>query len=187
MKKFISGLAVGLILSLSLTAFAAVKLNVVPNPYPVLIDGKKADVNGYSINGSTFLKLTDLKAAGINAEFNKKEKRIDITTSENKTNTENTTTNYFNPTSLYDGDNFTITTYKEYQALIYNNNTYILSTEFTKKTHIRVEFNGKSNTYKLYKNEELILDTKDANPINYIRYKGFTYFNINFLGKYLEE
>jgi len=47
--------------------------------------------------------------------------------------------------------------------------------------------NGKSNTIKLYKDGEMILETLDANPINYVHYDGCIYSSVNFLGKYLEE
>ena len=68
MKKFLSGLIVGLLVSVSLTAFA-VQLKVVPNPFPVFINGDKAQVDAYNINGSTYLKLSDLKTAGLDVKF----------------------------------------------------------------------------------------------------------------------
>lgn len=80
MKKFISGLLIGILITLSITTFAAVELKVIPNPYTVLIDGKAADVQGFNINGSTYLKLTDFVEAGLGVNFNKATKQIEITT-----------------------------------------------------------------------------------------------------------
>lgn len=78
MKKYISGLLTGIIIATSLTTFAAVQLKVVPNPYPVLVNGTKTNVQGYNINNSTYLKLSDLKSAGIDARYNKDKKQIEV-------------------------------------------------------------------------------------------------------------
>ena len=80
MKKFVSGLLIGILLTLSITTFAAVELEIIPNPYKVLIDNKTSDVQGYNINGSTYLKLTDFVEAGLGVNFNKTTKQIEITT-----------------------------------------------------------------------------------------------------------
>jgi len=79
MKKFVSGLLIGIILTFSLTAFAAVKLKIVSNPYPVMVDGQKIEVAGYIINDSTFIKLADFKKVGLDSTFNKEKKQIEIT------------------------------------------------------------------------------------------------------------
>ena len=78
MKKFISGLIVGIIMAVAVTAFAAAKLNIVPNPFPVLIDGVETPVEGYNINGYTFLKLADFKKAGLAVKFNEADRQIEI-------------------------------------------------------------------------------------------------------------
>lgn len=82
MKKYISGLLTGIIIATSFTVFAAVQLKVIPNPYPVLVNGTKANVQGYNINGSTYLKLSDLKVAGLDAKFDKKQITINKTSAE---------------------------------------------------------------------------------------------------------
>jgi hypothetical protein len=79
MKKFTIGMILGLMLGLAVTAFAAVELNVIANPFPVLIDGAKSEVEGYNINGFTFLKLADFKKAGLTVKFNETDKQIEIT------------------------------------------------------------------------------------------------------------
>ncbi len=80
MKKFVSGLIIGILVTLSISTYAAVELNIIPNPYTVLIDGKPADVQGYNINGGTYLKATDFIQAGLGVNFNKDTKQIEITT-----------------------------------------------------------------------------------------------------------
>lgn len=78
MKKYISGLITGFIISLCMVGFAA-ELSVIPNPFPVLFDGVVTAVEGYNINGYTFLKLGDFKAAGLTAKLNETDKQIEIT------------------------------------------------------------------------------------------------------------
>ncbi len=79
MKKVISGVVIGFILTLSLTVYAAVELNVIPNPFPVLINGDVEDVGGYNIDGYTYLKLSELGKTGLKVEFNETDKQIEIT------------------------------------------------------------------------------------------------------------
>lgn len=78
-KNMLIGFIIGVILCLGVPVFAAA-LNVVINPYPVLIDGVKTSVEGYNINGFTFLKLADFKKAGLEVKFNEAKKQIEITT-----------------------------------------------------------------------------------------------------------
>lgn len=87
MKKYISGLLTGLLIAvLSLGAFAAaVKLEAIPSPFPILINGTKADIEAYGIKGSTVIKLTDLKKVGVDAQYNKEKKQIEIKTIEGST------------------------------------------------------------------------------------------------------
>lgn len=87
MKKYLSGLITGIIISVSLTAFAA-ELNVVANPFPVLINGITESVEGYNINGYTFLKLADFKKAGLTIKFNETNQQIEITSQEITSNIE---------------------------------------------------------------------------------------------------
>jgi hypothetical protein len=55
-------------------------LNVVLNPYPVYVNGTQVEVEGYNINGFTFLKLADVgKCFDSTVKFNETEERIDIT------------------------------------------------------------------------------------------------------------
>lgn len=77
MKKFLSGLILGVIISISLVGIAS-ELNIVPNPFPVLINGKETPVDGWNIEGSTFLKLRDFEKVGLVVQFNEKERQIEI-------------------------------------------------------------------------------------------------------------
>lgn len=79
MKKFILGFLLGAMLFGSGIAFAEELLKVVPNPFPVLINGTKTVVDGYNINGSTYLKLRDFEKAGLGVEFNSQNSQIEIT------------------------------------------------------------------------------------------------------------
>lgn len=85
MKKYIAGLLTGIILSLSLTTFAAVKLEAIPSPFPIMIDGIKSTIEAYNIKGSTVIKLSDLKKVGVDANFNSEKKQIEIKTIEGST------------------------------------------------------------------------------------------------------
>lgn len=68
MKKYLSGLITGIIISLSITVFAA-EFNIIPNPYPILIEGTKTHIEAYNIDGSTYLKLKDLEKTGLSVKF----------------------------------------------------------------------------------------------------------------------
>ena len=78
MKKFIIGFIVGALMFSIIPVMAEGELSVVPNPFPVLIDGEVAEVEGYNINGYTFLKLADFGKAGLTVKFNETDKQIEI-------------------------------------------------------------------------------------------------------------
>jgi len=79
MKKFILGLIIGIMTTFSLSVYAAVELNVIENPFPILINGQASEVEGYNINGFTYLKMADLKDTGLTVIFNETDKQIEIT------------------------------------------------------------------------------------------------------------
>jgi hypothetical protein len=81
MKKFIAGFLTCAILIFTLLTFGFAEdiLNVVLNPYPVYVNGSQVEVEGYNINGFTFLKLADVgKCFDSTVSFNQTEKRIEI-------------------------------------------------------------------------------------------------------------
>lgn len=81
MKKIVFGIILGIFLSSGVT-YAAVELKVVPNPFPVIINGDAVEVEGYNIDGYTFLKLRDFEKAGLIVKFNETYKQIEITSNQ---------------------------------------------------------------------------------------------------------
>ncbi len=210
MKKFLSGLITGLLISVSVTAFAAVQLKVIPNPFPVFINGSESKVDAYNINGSTYLKLSDLKTAGLNVKF--ADSKINVTSASTETEpTEPSLPDYtvpdnnygkdpnvdysdieaiknMNPTFLEDGDSFEKITYNKYSAIKYNSNTYVNVGDLVKKLKMKFKLSGVKNSFSLFdKDGNLILKTADANKINYIYCDGTPYLNISLISKYLEN
>jgi hypothetical protein len=78
-KQTFVSFIIGAFLFSGMSVFAAVELNVVPNPFPVLIDGVSASVDAYNINGFTYLKLADMRQTGLKVMFNETDSRIEIT------------------------------------------------------------------------------------------------------------
>lgn len=198
MKKFFAGLITGLIIAVSFTTYAAVQLKVIPNPYPVFINNSKANVQGYNINGSTYLKLSDLKTAGLDVKF--ADSKISVTSASTEAEpTEpslpdytvpeiDNTNNPNNVTRLEDGDTFDKITYNKYSAIKYDNNIYVSMWDLAVKFKMKSKLSGQSNSFSLFdKDGNLILKTADANKVNYIYYNGTPYLNINLILKYLEN
>jgi len=82
LKKFIIGFIVGALMFGIIPVMAQEGLTVVPNPFPVVIDGVVTEVEGYNINGYTFLKLADFGKAGLTVKFNETDKQIEISSTE---------------------------------------------------------------------------------------------------------
>ncbi len=78
LKKFIIGFIVGALMFSIIPVMAQEGLTVAPNPFPVVIDGVVTEVEGYNINGYTFLKLADFGKAGLTVKFNETDKQIEI-------------------------------------------------------------------------------------------------------------
>lgn len=79
MRKAFLGFICGVILVLSITAFAA-QMDVANNPYKVKVNNQEASIEGYNINGSTYFKLRDVgTATGFEVAF--ENETILITTS----------------------------------------------------------------------------------------------------------
>ena len=81
MKKNILFLVLGLLIATT-TIITASSLDLLSNPFPILINDIITDIDGYNINGSTYLKLADFRKAGLTIKFNEINKRIEITTME---------------------------------------------------------------------------------------------------------
>lgn len=83
MKKIISGLIMGMLITLSINVFAAGELLINPNPFPIHVDGQEQNLEAYNINGSTYIKLSDIPKATNNVlevKFDQENKRININT-----------------------------------------------------------------------------------------------------------
>ena len=79
MKKFILGFVLGSMI-FGTAIFAEEALRVRANPYPVLVDGSKQQIEAYNINDYTYLKLADVgKALGAKVIFNETDSQIEIT------------------------------------------------------------------------------------------------------------
>ncbi|MFW9968616.1 MAG: hypothetical protein ACFFDF_00350 [Candidatus Odinarchaeota archaeon] len=60
MKKFILGLIIGIIISLSFTSFAAETITAFANRFPIYLNGIKQDVKAYIINDHLYLQVIDI-------------------------------------------------------------------------------------------------------------------------------
>lgn len=79
------GIVLGLFIGVTITAVAQQVYEAYTNSFPVYVNGKQKDIEGYNINGSTYFKLRDLGSfIGFDVDF--KEGNILIETSENNDN-----------------------------------------------------------------------------------------------------
>ncbi len=159
-KQLILGTVIGLIF-IPITAFATINLNIATNPYPVIVDGIETDVDGYNINGSTYLKLKDFEKAGLEVKFNSDNKQIEVSTSagtasgsQAQDNSEPATNSQITskPTSTPDG----ITNIDEWEGKYYIGTSYIDNK--CKKTGYSFEFNIKLQKWQLLKDDTVILE-----------------------------
>jgi hypothetical protein len=80
MKKFIAGFLSCLLLTAGMTVIAA-EYKIIPNPYPIFVDGQAKDISAYNIDGRTYIKMSEVgMATGSLVEFNTELQRIEITT-----------------------------------------------------------------------------------------------------------
>lgn len=77
-KQTFAAFILGAILFTSVGVFAEA-LNVVPNAFPVLINGVVSKVDAFNINGYTYFKLADLQQTGLKVVFNETDSKIEIT------------------------------------------------------------------------------------------------------------
>ena len=61
MKKYIAGFVAGALVSTGIAL--AVEYQIEPNPYPVLVNGREHNIEGYNINGRSYFQLRDLGKA----------------------------------------------------------------------------------------------------------------------------
>ena len=166
-KQFMIGFLVGaLVFSLS-PVFAEVKYNIMENPFPVFINGKMERVEGYNINGYTFLKLADFSKAGLEVKFNETEKRIEIESAVNIINE-----------IEKDG----------YEMVVSNGFEYVSIDDIVKKYEDKYRFDKMDNRFAAYRNSIALVNnetnlriieipnknTLTVNDKTYIEYNYFT-------------
>jgi len=79
MKKFISGVMCGAILFSAISM--ASEIMAVISPQNIMLNGSKADVTAYNINGNNYFKLVDLaKAVGFNVQYDSNTNTVYIDT-----------------------------------------------------------------------------------------------------------
>lgn len=67
-KQLVTGIVIGSVLTVSISVIAEYIVN--PNPYPVTVDGRKVDIEGYNINDKTYFQLRDVgQAVGFDVGF----------------------------------------------------------------------------------------------------------------------
>lgn len=159
-KQLILGTVIGL-LFIPITAFATINLNIATNPYPVIVNGIETDVDGYNINGSTYLKLKDFEKAGLEVNFNSNNKQIEVSTSvdtpsgSETSDTQKPATNTqitSKPTSTPDG----ITNIDEWEEKYYIGCLYINNK--CKENGYSFEFNIKLEKWQLLKADTVIFE-----------------------------
>lgn len=66
-KQFILGFLSGAVIFGAVTAFA---LEVIPNPFPIKLDGKSVNIEGYNIDGKSYFQLRDIgNAVGFTVDW----------------------------------------------------------------------------------------------------------------------
>ena len=138
-KQFVAGFAICLILlsAIFITGFAE-GFTVLPNPYPITLNGAEISVEAYNINGFTFLKLADVGKAipGTTIKFNEIDEAIEInsveaslpeTIDESEVMSMSTAIEYDSVTGLPVGAEYIENEKdgKEYKTIQYNNKIFI--------------------------------------------------------------
>jgi uncharacterized membrane protein len=181
MKKFIAGFLACAILIFTLLTFGFAEdiLNVVLNPYPVYINGFQVEVEGYNINGFTFLKLSDIgKCFDSTTLLNQAEERIEVNSMVNPLEPASKSTVARIEIDKTTGDPIGAE-FVEYEkckeAVKYNDFVYMQISDISKYFGIHIK---KIEGYKskFYKNgKETLFDLNVPN--NYIFVDGKLYYN----------
>jgi hypothetical protein len=170
MKKYLSGLLTGIIVSLSITVFAA-EFNIIPNPYPILIDGVQTEVEGYNIDGSTFLKLKAFEKAGLEIAF--ENNNILINTQSKETSTLKTSSIIDEDINVDNDEESLTNDFPEGFKIfpIKRNQTYKGLPSGAKF----IEF--KNFNFPIKYNDDIYIDSKDLTLINLVGSGGAKYSN----------
>lgn len=189
-KHMLIGFVLGLIVCIGLPVFAEA-LNIVLNPFPVLINGVETEVEGYNINGSTFLKLADFKKAGLTVKFNETDRQIEITTAAESSTVAPSTPQNNNIGGTKTMIEYDVVTglpvgaeYVEYQgcttAVEYNGNTFMSRPDLSKCLGIKYEGLDVKTQTTTYSNggESTNVDMTDTTKY-FVTKQGTPYINVN--------
>lgn len=78
LKSFISGIIIGTLIASTVSVFA-ITLKITNNNYPIYVNGQKQEIDGYNINGNTYLGLSATATAlDASVKYNKDKKSIEI-------------------------------------------------------------------------------------------------------------
>lgn len=176
MKKIVFGIILGMFISSGIAV--AAELKIVPNPFPVFIDGKKASVEGYNINGSTYLKLRDFEKAGLKIYFDEEKRQIEVTTKE--TATEAKAPNESKEVNSM--DEITKTKYKGYDAIIKDGVTYVIYRIFRDSPYYTLFYDENENVKIVYKNGEKEVERVISNK-EYIKHELLIYIPLNIVNE----
>lgn len=199
MKKFIAGFVTCAILIFTLLTFGFAEgaLNVVLNPYPVYVNGTQIEVEGYNINGFTFLKLADIgRVFDSTTLFNETDPHIDINSNEVVLSAPATTsvTQDLVPVIQFDietekpiGAEFA--EYKGCRVLKYNGKMYVRGTDLYAPFNI-IQLIGDENTlifkpYNNLDNEKIVINRNDYS--NMIKYRAGYFYDITLFSELIGE
>lgn len=179
MKKYIAGFLTCLILMLvlSFSGFADDILNVALNSYPIFFNGQQVPVEGYNINGFTYLKLADLdKLHNTTTSFNQTEQRIEVNSNEKSLSMP--TTQNLVPVIQFDIDTekpigAEFTEYKGCRVLNYNDKLYVDGSDLYKTFRITSVI-ADANT-RIFKLDDKKVVVNNDNPDTTIKYKTYLY------------
>ena len=169
MRKFVLGFILGALLFSAVTVYAAAELKVIPNPFPVFIDGVQTKVEGYNINGSTYLKLRDFEKFGLGVDF--VDRQILITTKK-ETPSDNDLTDEKNVKDVDNVDEITRAKYNGYEAIIKDGITYVDHIILRRDPTYGLDYDQESGEIKFTLNNK----TRVLSRNDYISYQGIVYF-----------
>ena len=198
-KQFVAGFAICLILlsAIFITGFAE-GFTVLPNPYPITLNGAEISVEAYNINGFTFLKLADVGKAipGTTIKFNEIDEAIEInsveaslpeTIDESEVMSMSTAIEYDLVTGLPAGAE-----YVEYKgcntAIEYNENVYLSLADLSSKFGIKSKsIDVKTNTTTFAKDNNIILADLRISGNHFLSSTGKPFYNINLFAELIGE
>jgi len=198
-RQFVAGFVVCLILlsAIFISGFAE-GFTVLPNPYPITLNGAEITVEAYNINGFTFLKLADVGKAipGTTVKFNEIDERIEINSAEaslpeiideSEVESVSTTIEYDLNTMLPVEAEFV-----EYKgcdkAVSYNGNIYISRSDLSRKFGIKsVYLNVKAHEETFKKDDSTVVIDLEIVENQFINSVGTPFYNINLFNELIGE